>query len=231
MCPVWLLRRPPLPLCASPCISFPPPPQSDRGDGAALARGSATPEPAGGCSGGLLWTSQPCAWRPGLWLHRDAAAAPAWRPGQGIVPQSQHGVEGLWSISGRPHPLLVLPAAGRGTVHLRPSPSPNEDPAEITGDPVEIHLPPLCNSTCVMDVPSAVSACTLPQVPCTAAGRGSGLLGVEGAISGVVQTQTKLGQSRFARRGIFYHHKHWETATVGFISEQMIFDINRWILA
>lgn len=113
--------------------------------------------------------------------------------------QSQHGVEGLRSVPGCPHPLLVLSAAGRGTICVSPSASPSEAAEKIPSSPATLNLLSVCSSTHFMDVPAAVFAGTLPQVACTAVRGSSGLPGVERTLSGMVQTKNELGLSRFAR--------------------------------
>lgn len=217
LCPPPLSLRPSLP------ISFPPPPFSNRGCGVVLAGVSAPPDPAGGCIRGLLRTSEPHRRRSDLCLCWAAATAPAWGPGQGLVSQSQHGVEGLRSVPGRPHPLLVLSAAGWGTICVSPSPNPSEAAEKIPSSPAMLHLLSVCSSTLFMDVSAAVFAGTLPKVPCPAARGSSGLPGVERTLSGMVQTKNELGLSRFARWRTFYFYRHWQRATVGINSADDVF--------
>lgn len=117
-------------------------------------------------------------------------------------------MERLRSVPGSPHPLLVLPAAGRGDVSLWRSHGSSKVSAEVAWRPFEIHLPPVCASTRCLDVPAGVFARTVPPVPLPAAGRSSGLPGMAGTLSGIVQTQIELERSRSARRGTFHHHRH-----------------------
>ncbi len=195
------LHPSPLHLSPSLPLSLPPPPLSGRGRGVALVGLSASPDAAGGCRGNLLRTYDPCPGNPGHCLLSTAPAAPARRPDQGLVPESRHGVERLRSVPGRPHPLPVLPAARRGNVRLWLSPGSSRASAAVARCPFKVHLPPVCSSARCLDVPAAVFACTLPQVPLPAARRSSGLPGMERTLSGMVQTETELGLSWSARRG------------------------------
>lgn len=184
--PLGFLHPPPLHLCATLCLRLAPTPLSIGGTGVSVVGLSLSPHPFGGCGGSLLWTHFA---RPGKWRHRvpiTAAASPAWRPDQGLVPQSRDDVEGLRSISGGPDPLPLLPAACWGVVRLQASPGPSSVPAQVSRWTVAVHLPPVHNSAGSLDVPAAVLARSLPKVPLPAAGGSCGLPGLEGTLSGVV---------------------------------------------
>ena len=122
-------------------------------------------------------------------------------------------MEGLRGFPGRPHPLLVLPVAGGGTVRLWPSRGPSEEEWSPRG-PVEIRLPPVCRSARRVDVPAAVYARILPKVPLAAAGGSSGLPGVERTLSGMVHTRAELVLPWFARRRTINNHGNRKTIGV-----------------
>lgn len=180
------LHPPPLHLSSTLCLRLAPTPLSIGGTGVSVVGLSLSPHPFGGCSGNLLWTHFA---RPGKRRHRvpiTAAASPAWRPDQGLLPQSRDDVEGLRSISGGPNPLPLLLAACWGVVRLQASPGPSSIPAQVSQWTVTVHLPPVHNSAGSLDVPVAVFARSLPKVPLPAAGGSCGLPGLEGTLSGLV---------------------------------------------
>lgn len=179
-------HHPSLPLSPSLHLSFPPPPLSSRPHGFALVELSAPPDPAGGCSGDLLRAHDPRPGRPEPGLPSTASAAPAWRPEQGLLPESPHAVARLRSLPGRPHPLLLLSAACWGNVCLWSSLGATKASAEVTRNPAESRLPPVCSSPPCLDVSAAVFACILPKVSLPAAGWSSGLPGVERTLSRIV---------------------------------------------
>lgn len=211
--PHGFLHSPPLHLGPSLSLHLPQTPLSFGGAGAPVVDLSVSPYAFGGCGGSVLWTDFLC---PGKWrthVPSTATASPAWRPDQGLLPQSRYVVEGLRTVSGSPHPLPLLPDACGGSVCLQPSPGSSSVSEKVPHWTVALHLPPVHRSAGSLDVPAAVFARTLPKVPLPAAGGCRGLSGLEGTLSGLVSTHTKLELSRSARRGTSYHSR--QAAPVG----------------
>lgn len=217
--PHRLLPPPPLLLRPSLPLAFPAPPLPDWVGRIAVVVLPAPPDPAGGCVGGLLRTRGPRPGRPELRLFGAASPAPPRRPDKSLVPQRQHGVARVRGLPGHPRSVPVLPADRGGNVRLRPAPGPGEAPPQVAWGPVETPFPFLCNPALRVDVLAFVCAGVLPRLAIPAAGRSTGLPGLEGTLSGVVQTPTELELPWFTRRGAFSLHqlRQTELTTLDFL--------------